>query len=1008
MSYIRIPGNRLADGQGDLRDYPSHHEDGSSHNLAPPSPAFRRPPGSLSANQSDQYSDDDIALVYEIVNLAELLLPNLPERDQLPTTALFLAAEDVLRERHLDPDNIPPHISRLIFKIGGERSRDSLGDKFHAVLEGLGIDLQFTDAGQLSDTSSLAQSPQFPNTGILVEPTRATHTGSVSGSSRNVSLEDLPQPASVHRKWLAHSPTAPRPAPSASVPSSKLRQGEASIEELEARLQALKQRQDNELLAGAFSTWHAKTRQRQQDNDAFWPLAVRTDARTLLTEVLDIWREEAQDAQERKADAEAAIEHSQWVAKMEKRASRVYEIYTARTTLDAWRSLALEERDRTAVARRHLVRKRAFDGWHAQHIEDEMKVENFILGHALKKWKDTALHQEVRSEVASQWYDQRLMKDSVDTMWEEYNNRIADEVYATELVNDCLRHWSTKAREFREEYQIASALDERLVRDEIVKNWLDALDTQRFDAHERTRQWLILGCRRDLDYWQEQARLSALLRQYITKRDQEVIRDALDVWQRAVAHAQDEAAVADAFMVMEPIEHWEREMKLKLWVEREEHETKAAVLEHWALEEKLAWYRRYDDTNLKRQTLDTFFAAAQQARRERESLERDAAEVDAYYLAGDTVDAWLGAVDKMRIHHHNANLVNLYRTTRPCIDHWREQQQLSQARTAYFRRQADKHRARALVNDVLDRWPGIAEAARRERMMTKLRQFRRKYKVELAQECLDQWLEATADALDRKDDADQVHLEYKREDLKDCLDLWNRAAKQAQVFHQIAADAELEVYLNKWQEQFEEAKENLQDAIDYDADNTRRRCWEKWEFETLQAGGKRHLATTLLEKNERRVRRRILNEWHQKAVPGAADLLNPRLSTLSARRSVRQQLSRSTTAASGFYTASQLAILRPPPDPGSSTPQVGLGPMSEFDEEPLVPDPDDPGFMSTPTRLRSSTRTPARRLTSTPSAILPSPYERELRRQYGGVGLMRQRGVGFSDINEESGEDLEH
>lgn len=58
MSYIRIPGNRLADGQGDLRDYPSHHEDGSSHNLAPPSPAFRRPPGSLSANQSDQYSDD--------------------------------------------------------------------------------------------------------------------------------------------------------------------------------------------------------------------------------------------------------------------------------------------------------------------------------------------------------------------------------------------------------------------------------------------------------------------------------------------------------------------------------------------------------------------------------------------------------------------------------------------------------------------------------------------------------------------------------------------------------------------------------------------------------------------------------------------------------------------------------------------------------------------------------------------------------------------------------------
>ncbi|KAL1836401.1 hypothetical protein VTJ49DRAFT_5182 [Mycothermus thermophilus] len=931
----------------------------------------------------EAYSDTDIALVHQIVTLAESLLPTLPERDRLPTTALFLAAEETLRRQGLadDPDDIPSHIARLIFKIGGVRSGGSLSEKFFSVLEALGIELELVP----SDT-------------VTVPDTEAAGLSSTDQSLNTTEQYDV----------------------------------------LEAKLQRLQEQENRDLANDVLSIWCTNARQAKQSDNELWSFAVEYDTNDLLGEVLDIWQEEAAQAEQRKLEAEAAFQHEKWVAKMERRATRVYEIFTTRNALDHWRELALEERERTAVARRHLVRKRAFESWHAQHLDDEMKVENFILSNALKKWSEAALHHEVRHEVASRWHAQKLCKDSVNTMWEEFNNRIADEVYAADLVTDCLRMWTHKARETRDEYQVAVALDERLRLDEAVKTWLDELDALRFDAYECTRQWLILGCRRDLEYWQEQARLSALLREYNAKQDRETIQQTLSLWQGALRDAEDEAAVADAFMVMEPVEHWEREMKLKLFMERDEDETKAAVLKHWALEEKLAWFRRYDDKMLKQKTLETLFTSARHARGERERLEQEAADVDAYYTHGDVVDTWLDGVDQMRKHHYNSNLINLYRTTRPCIDHWREQTHLSRARSSYFKRSADKHNNRAIVNNVLATWPDIAEQTRRERMMTNLRQFRRQYKVELAQECLGKWLNATADALDAKDDAQQANLHYKREDLHDCLDLWNRAAKKAQVVEQIAADAELEAYCSRWHDQLQEAKENTQLAIEYDADNVRRRCWEKWEFETLQTGGKRHLADALHEKNERRVRRRILSEWHQKAVPGAPDpLLNPRLSTLSARRSVRQsvrpsirqQLSRSSTTAaageSGFYTASQLAVLRPrdpglsssttvpfrPPDPGlsSSTTTFPLGPMTEFDEESLVPDPDDPGFMSTPTRPRGSTRTtPARRLTSTPSAILPSPYERELRKQYGGVGLLRQSRAGFSDINEESGEDLYH
>jgi protein SFI1 len=577
-------------------------------------------------------------------------------------------------------------------------------------------------------------------------------------------------------------------------------------------------------------------------------------------------------------------------------------------------------------------------------------------------------------------------------MLEETKKRIADEFYAVNLAKTCLDTWADKARNLSDEYQVAVALDERLVLDEAVNIWLEELEVQQYDAYECTRQFLILGCRRDLEYWQEQARLSALLKQYNAKREHDTRRQVMETWHGNLQNAKGCTMVADAFFLEERVEHWECEMKLKLLIERDEFETKAAVLNQWALEEKLAWYKRYLDTRTKRETLNTLTKAARQARDDRARYEEEADYVNSYYTQTDVLDAWLIETDEMYRHHHNANIVNLYRTTRPCIDHWREQCHQSQARDNYYKRKADKHRAKSIMLGVLDKWPDIAETARRQRMVNSLRQFRRKYKVELAQECLGKWLDATADALDAGHDAHRTNLHYKREDLNDCLDYWSLMTKRAHNIHQIAADAELEVYCGKWQAQLYDAKENMADAVEYDMEKTRKSCWERWEFQAIQNESKRHMANTLREKNERRLCHQVLEDWQQKAVPEAAARFDPRFSTLSARRSVRQstrqQLARSSTA--GFYTASQLATL----------PFRSLGPMPEFDEEPLLPDAEvnDPGFMSTPTRRTGNARPLGYRPTTTPSAILPSPYERELRRQYGGPR------ADFVNITEEPGE----
>lgn len=908
----------------------------------------------------------DIELVHEIVELAESIYPALPERERLPTNALFLAAEQILPQHGFDPENGPSHISRLIFKIGGQRSGQTLKDKFNAVLNGMGIQLVLVLSGSPSPRVA-SRASSVPSSSPSTRPaSRASSDFSDSGLPREFGGGfDAPDRLPLRANDASPTPYVQAPSDMVAIRGPPL---ESELLHLEELLRQLRQHDDRDLVKDVFGTWHAAAGEAKHRNDALKFRAVEYDNNDLLGEVLDIWHEEAALSQQERLEAEAAAQqHEVYVANMERRAARVYEIFTIRNVLNQWQDQAWEEIDRTAVARRHLVRKRAFEGWHAQYMEDEICVQNFILEHALQTWTQVALHHEVRHEVAAQWHQQQLCKQTLHAMLEETKERQADEFYAVNLAVDCLGTWAERARALGEEYEVAVALDERLLLDEAVNIWHEELEVQQYDAYECTRQFLIRGCRRDLEYWQEQARLSVLLKQFGARSEEDTKRRALDAWHNATQNAKSEARVADTFFLEEPVDHWEREMKLKLFLERDEYETKAAILNSWALEEKLAWYRRRLDTRMKRHALSTLSAATRRARSERERHEEEAAYVNSYYTQAKAVDMWSAETEQARKHHRNANLVSLYRTTRPCLDHWREQCHQNQARDGYYRRKADRHRAKSIVSNVLHKWPNVAETARRQRLMNSLRQFRRNYKVELAQECLGKWLDATAEALDAGYDARQTNLHYKRDDLTDCLNFWTETMKRTQDIQRIAADAELEVYFGSWQSQLHEVQENMEDAVEYDAEKARRSCWEKWEFQTLQHQSRRHMANTLQEKHQRRLCSEVLFEWQQQAVPDAAAArVDPRLSTVSSRRSVRQQLARSSMR---LPTVSQLAT--------GPLPFRSLGPMAVFDEESLIPD-----AMSTPTR-----RTGRHRPTTTPSAILLSPDERELRQRYGGPGL---------------------
>lgn len=1115
----------------------------------------------------------------------------------MPTTALFQAAEQVLPEHGYDAENAPSHIDRLIFKIGGQRSGDTLSDKFRAVLAGMNIQIEYIPSSpyeqspavrprstrlygisddetgnfdfsprrvphrrhssvsrplerlvQVDSPYELPLRPRAPPQARSASPSDIYSSPGDALGRRKLDFSDVRSPplsrnarraifekrtedhgarvptvaqsgyspgdeAAGHyyddegeeredtddelpaRPFQSHLPTmgrihksgrdlgtirrdvvipglgdnkglleSPLIIPNAHLHHSPRADGSdgfrgtsdttaqtqddqllfsppdeppaENTEVLEAKLNQSRMSFATTLLDDAFFVWHATAIETRNDTNELLSLASDFDNGDIFDEVLDIWQEVTIAAQESRQEQEAAMEREAYVQRMEKRASRVYEIVTISTVLAHWQDSAREEADRTAVARRHLVRKRAFDGWRAQHIEDESKVTNFVLINALQKWGQVALHHEVRHQVAIRRHQQDFAAYCLDTMWKTQKGNTADEFWRFHAVNNCLDIWSARTREVLAEQDVAATVDERLLLTEVIDIWGDETEDLQYTAYNTAVQHIAMDCQRMLDTWQEQARLTRLLAQYNTNKDRNLQYRALDAWRAVSLDARRENMMADILVMEDPLDHWKNETQLRIFHDRVEQEEKAAILRHWYLEERLAWYKRYSETNSKRDILNHFLTSARQSQNTRVRAEREADYVLTYYRQTETFDSWRAEADAMWRHHHNANLICLYRTANPVLDSWRELRQRTVARDAYYGRQADRNEMRGALANVLDRWPGIAQEARRERMMVALRQFRRNYKVDLARSSLDNWWSKTADAVDHSQDAHALHVRHRRNEIKGLLQHWDETARRAEDIRQIAADAEVEVYCGMWQGHLTEVQENRLDAIDYDAEQTLADSWRKWEFQALQMDSKKRTVTAVRNRNDNRFCSQVLDDWHQIAAPDSAHDLQH---SIMSRRSLRYlQSTRPTTTYDALQQEGSTpapppltSILRqpqsmsrsqyPPVTPRLPVSQLGfsrvggsarlasssrdLGPMAEFDDDDSFlpgPESNDPGFMSTPTRWTGSARPLGYRPTTTPSAILASPYERELRQEYGQSTRPR---VEFADIREESLED---
>lgn len=126
-----------------------------SSGRSPPQDAGSNAPG----GSEPFYTNEDVAVLHNIVLLAEELLPGLPERERLPTNALFSAYFDILPRVGVNADH-DSRYARILFKIGGLRGPGTIYEKFEEILSRMGIEIEFDDHEKDEDPPSQSDDSQ--------------------------------------------------------------------------------------------------------------------------------------------------------------------------------------------------------------------------------------------------------------------------------------------------------------------------------------------------------------------------------------------------------------------------------------------------------------------------------------------------------------------------------------------------------------------------------------------------------------------------------------------------------------------------------------------------------------------------------------------------------------------------------------------------------------------------------------------------------------------------------
>jgi protein SFI1 len=362
-------------------------------------------------------------------------------------------------------------------------------------------------------------------------------------------------------------------------------------------------------------TWRNRTQERLSIREDMHRLAIAFDRRILLKASFEQLRDTMRMRR-------ASHETERFFARLEERADRARNIFLLTKAFTHWAQSSEDEVERTSVARRHILRKRFFNGWRDITAVNELKVQHFVLAKFLRQWRTRTATVVDKVQYAVALYEDNLVR-RIYREWFFKFCAVAAPAWRNDRTRRTTLHkLSEIAQVMKERQQWAVDRWQRGVLQRTLQHWRGETATikalgPRADDFRRTALTSSV-----FTTLQKQTQLAPLLWQFRERVNGRVVRAAFQEWRHA-AQLSRRARVVDRLRVLRnAYTAWNDRLRIQALEDRVNDRIIVESLYKWTLASRVSLFQRVHDRQLKEATFLAWVTKTNQRTNTLEAAER--------------------------------------------------------------------------------------------------------------------------------------------------------------------------------------------------------------------------------------------------------------------------------------------------------------------------------------------------------------------------------------------------
>ncbi|KAF2686204.1 Sfi1-domain-containing protein [Lentithecium fluviatile CBS 122367] len=630
--------------------------------------------------------------------------------------------------------------------------------------------------------------------------------------------------------------------------------------------ETFEQQRLHSLARACLQRWRERLRERNERDEEMNRMAIAFDRRRLVGAALGDLKVEAQNRHNNK-------ETERFFARLERRAEKARGLFLLTKAFTHWARSAEDEVQRTSVARRHILRTKFFNGWREITVVNELKIQHFVLGKFLEKWRRRAAEIRARHEVAMQIYDDNVLRKYYKDWFFKFCNIAAPAWHNVRLKRVTFEKWREIAAIMRDREGWAMDRREREVARKTLSIWrqrtaaTQALQPQADDFRRRTMLKMALLS------LQKQAQLAPLLAQFGVKADTRLVRSAFQNWQRSAQLSRQARGVDQLRILRNAWTTWNDRLRIKALEERINDRVLVETMYIWTLASRVSLFQRVHDRNLKESVFLTWVTKTNERRNTLDSAERRFAQFKRTQRLRFCLRKIESATAEKRAEEFAITAEYEQKLKQRVFDKLLDKHEHFQQLNTW----AGDARFYVLANSTLKKWNETTQHARRNRRREMYAQVRRTVKLNLVKRAFGVWKERADHVQAQAQQAEQTQRNRTLDNSRILLSHWNERTSTLRELDQQATQRYnthlLARSLNVWTQRMQslqamdtQAFALRQESIEVAATSALKRLgWKLWNVQRREEN-----AIALHQRTFEKHVRAMLRFWYEQTVERSA------------------------------------------------------------------------------------------------------------------------------------------